>query len=113
MLDPPPSADWEDYNLTGDIYEKPTVVNDLADEVQFPATVVKPFVKYKLELLRFDGDEQKAASSYTRFQERLAEIEMSENNGQRFSFRPNRKPETTTNLRHLIELDSTSTEGTT
>jgi len=85
----------------------------LADEAQFPATVIKPFVKYKLDLLRYDGDETKAAGSYTRFQERLAEIELAENNGQRFSFKPNRRPDTTTNLRHLVELDSTSTEGTT
>lgn len=112
VLDPPPSEDWEDYNLTGDIYEKPTVVNDLADEVQFPATVVKPYVKYKLDLLRYDGDEQKASGSYTKFQERLAEIENSENNGQRYSFSPNRKPNKTTNLRDRNDLDSTWIDGT-
>ena len=111
VLDPPPSEAWEQYNLIGDIYEKPLVVNDLADEAQFPATVIKPFVKYKLDLLRFDGDETKAAGSYARFQERMTEIEQSENNGQRFSFKPNRKPNTTTNLRTLTELDSTSTTG--
>lgn len=95
FLDIPPAAEWEQYNLIGDIYEKPTVVNDLADEAQFPATVIKPFVKYKLDLLRYDGDEAKAAGSYERFKERLAEIESAENNGQRFSFKPNRKPDTT------------------
>ena len=111
ILDPPPTFDWEQYNLIGDIYEKPTVVNDLADEAQFPATVIKPFVKYKLDLLRYDGDEVKAAPSYERFKERLAEIELAENNGQRFSFRPNRVPNTTSNLRTLNRLDPTVTAG--
>lgn len=112
VLDPPPAPDWEKYNLIADLYEKPTVVNDLADEAQFPATVIKPYVKYKLDLLRYDGDESKAAGSYTLFQQRLEEIEAAENNGQRFSFRPNRKPNTTRNLRSLNDLDSTSTTNT-
>lgn len=99
-LDPIPDETWEGYNLTGDIYEKPTVVNDLADEAQFPATVIKPYVKYKLDLLRFDGDESKAAGSYARYQERLDEIERAENNGQRFSFKPGQIPESTTNQRN-------------
>lgn len=99
VIDPPPAVEWEDFNLIGDIYEKPAVVNDLADEAQFPATVIKPYVKYALELLKYDGDEQKASGSYTRFQERLAELEASENNGQRFSFQPNRRPIVTSNLR--------------
>lgn len=112
VVDPPPSESWEQRNLLADIYEKPTVVNDLADEAQFPATVIKPYVKYKLDLLRYDGDEQKAGGSYERFKERLAEIELSENNGQRFSFTPNRKPSKTSNQRSFSELDDTINDGT-
>jgi hypothetical protein len=111
VLDYPPSTDWAGHNLLADLYEKPTVVNDLADEAQFPATVIAPFVKYKLELLKYDGDETKAAGSYTRFQERLQELEENENNGQRVKFRPNRQPSKTTNLLSLNSFDQTTDIG--
>lgn len=104
-LNPVPSEDWEDYNLIGDIYEKPTVVNDLADEAQFPATVIKPYLKHALELLKYDGDESKSDASYKRFLERLSDLENAENNGQRFSFSPGRRPTTTTNLKTRVPAD--------
>lgn len=51
VLDPPPKAAFDNVNLYIDMYTKAVVVNDLADEAKFPASVVKPYVAYKFALL--------------------------------------------------------------
>lgn len=90
VLDPIPSTTYHKYNLYMDLYEKPTLVDDLADETQFPSFVIKPFVEWKLSLLRGDGDTVKAEGFRQLFEQRKAELLVNETNGQRFQFRPNR-----------------------
>lgn len=98
-LDVPPDTDWEDYNLLMDYYARPTVVNDLADEAQFPASIIKPYVAYKLTLLKNDGDIVKASNWLTVYEKMKEDLIANENRGQIFKFTPNRKPKTTTNLK--------------
>lgn len=111
-LDYPPSADWEDYNLIMDYYAKPTVVDDLADEVQFPASVIKPYVIYKMMLLRGDGDLAKAQVWFAVYNDKKSELIQNENRGQVFKFTPNRTPKKTVNLASYVDYDDTATSST-
>ena len=112
VIDPPPATDWEDRNLIADIYERPTLVDDLADETQFPASVVKPYVAWKLSLLRNDGDALKAQGFKDRYDEQRAILIANETHGQRLKWQPARKPNTIVGLGVEVIVDSTTDTGT-
>lgn len=97
-LDPIPDEDYEDYNLLADLYERPTVVDDPADEVQFPAFAIKPYVAWKLSLLKNNGVASDVDSWRQIFDLRKTDLMDNENNGQSFKLTPGRVPEKTTNL---------------
>lgn len=97
VLDLPPSATWEQFNLLADLYTRPTVVNDLADEAQFPAYVIKPYVAYKLAEIIDNGPSTRSQAFYTRFQEQKASLISSERSGQFVTLKPMRHIDATTN----------------
>ena len=112
VIEPPPATDWEDRNLVADIYESPTLVDDLADETQFPAFVIKPYVAWKLSLLRGDGDSTKASSFKALYDEARSVLIANETSGQRFKWKPGRKPTTIASLKGSTFSDETSSTGT-
>jgi len=95
FLDPPPAVAWNDFNLIADLYIRPTVVNDLADEAQFPAYVIKPYVSWKLALASADGDPRKADYFKQIYDDKVKDLLRNERNGQKFLFKPSRRPERT------------------
>lgn len=95
-IDPSPASNWNDYNLLTDMYIRPTVVNDLADEAQFPAFVLKPYVTWKLALSMADGNSRKKADYFRQlWEQRKKELLANERNGQVFKFKPKRIPDRT------------------
>ena len=111
VIDPPPAVAWEDRNLIADLYERPTLIDDLADETQFPAAVIKPYVTWKLGLLRFDGDVSRVDTFRQLFELRKKEIIEAETHGQRFRFTPHRRPNTITSLQEDT-IDDSDTDTT-
>uniref|UniRef100_A0A6M3Y3K8 Uncharacterized protein n=1 Tax=viral metagenome TaxID=1070528 RepID=A0A6M3Y3K8_9ZZZZ len=102
ILDVPPDTDWNDYNLLADIYTTPTVVNDLADEAQFPSAVIKPYVAYYLAEIIDDGPSNRSQAFYSQYEKELSKLIDKENNGQFIKMQPNRKPDVTSNFANKI-----------
>lgn len=96
VLDPVPEAEWNGVNILIDAYIDPTVVDDLADEVAFPSTVVKPYVAYRFALIL--GDSGKASNFYGLYQTEKDKILKKENTGHASSFKPTRLPNVTSNF---------------
>ena len=96
VLDQVPSATWDNVNLYIDAYIDPVVVNDLADEADFPSTVVKPYVAYRFALIL--GDSAKASNFYGVYQTEKDKIVRKESTGHAQSFKPTRLPDVTSNF---------------
>lgn len=106
VLDPVPDATWNQVNLYIDAYVDPVVVNDLADTVEFPATVIKPYVAYRFALVL--GDSGKAANFYGLYQTEKDKIVKKESTGHADSLKPLRRPDVTSNfsLRQVNDKNS-------
>lgn len=93
-VDPVPSADWNDRNLIADLYEEPTLVDDLADTTQFPANVLKKGIFAKMLPLKYTGDKSRPEIQAARdeYNEALIKLRRKEDTGQRFKVQPNRVP---------------------
>jgi len=95
VLDPIPSADYAGLNLYLDCYLKAEVTNDLADEAQFPATVIKPYVAYRFALI---AKEAMAGAMKADYMTEKDKITRKEDTGQAKGFKPNRLPDVTSNF---------------
>lgn len=96
VVDPVPDVARNRMNLYIDAYINPVVVNDLADTVDFPSTVVKPYVSYRFAQIL--GDSGKAAQFYGVYQAETQKILRKESTGHAPSFKPTRLPDVTSNF---------------
>lgn len=108
VLDPPPYAEVNGRNLYGDIYTKPTVIDDLASEAQFPAAVIKPYVSAQLALL-IDNGSMVRANAFKQEYERLKnDLLGKETTGQFVKMQPLRRPNPTTNFRRNASMNTST-----
>lgn len=98
VLDQPPSASYNGRNLYIDAYVTPTLVDDLADEPEFPAYVIKPYIAYKLALILDGGSSERGEMAYRKYKDEVHTLMSKENNGQFTKMRPTRVPDTTSNM---------------
>ena len=99
VIDPVPSETYEEYNLKTDLYTKPTLVNDLADEAQFPAAVLKPYICSKLALLLDDGNTNRSLAFSQQYEARKQDLLGKETTGQYTKLKPLRRVNSTVNQR--------------
>ena len=108
VLDPPPYASVNGRNLYGDIYTKPTVIDDLASEAQFPAAVIKPYVSAKLAMLIDNGSMSRAQGFMQDFEKQKNAMIGKETTGQFIKLQPLRRPNPTTNFRRNASMNTSS-----
>lgn len=98
VLDPIPSASWNLHNLIIDAYLDPTVINDLADEAEFPATVIKPYVAWRYAMILDGGQGSRIATLYGLYNAEKDKILRKEATGHYTKLQPNRRPDVTSNF---------------
>lgn len=111
ILDIPPDASWEQYNLFIDTYIRPTVVNDLADEAQFPVYVIKPYVTSRLAEILDDGPSERSRVFYQRYVDQRNVLLSGEQTGQFIRMKPSRLPDVTTDQRLQMVTKAESTNS--
>lgn len=95
VLDPPPAVAWDNYNLLIDAYINPVVIDDLADEVDFPPSVIKPYLAWRIAQI---VDQTKAPNLYGLYLAEQAKILRKESTGQVTRMKPIFKPDVTSNF---------------
>ena len=101
VLEPVPAAKWDKYNLYVDAYINPAVIDDLADEVKFPPSVVKFYLAWRIAEI---VDQSKSANLYNLYLGEQAKILKKESVGQETKLKPRRLPDVTSNF--IMRRDS-------
>lgn len=108
VLDPPPYALVNGRNLYGDIYTKPTELNDLASEAQFPVAVIKPYVSASLATIIDNGSVTRANAFMQAYEKQKAALIGKETTGQFIKMQPLRRPNPTTNFRRNASMNTST-----